>query len=68
MDFDGRLLRLPEVERLTALRRSAIYARIAQGKFPPPLRISDRCSVWREDEIRDWINALPRGTVTQAVA
>ncbi len=63
MDNNSCLIRLPEVERLTALRRSAIYARIAAGKFPPPLKISKCCSAWREDEVRAWISALPRGTI-----
>jgi prophage regulatory protein len=57
-----RLLRLPDVERLTSLRRSAIYLRVARGDFPEPLRISDRCSVWKEAEILAWIESLPRGT------
>jgi len=57
----SRLLRLPDVERLTSLKRSAIYNRINRGEFPQPLSISARCSVWRESEIVAWMAALPRG-------
>ena len=67
-DSTPRLLRLPEVERVTGMRRSAIYTRIQQGKFPVPLRISDRCSAWREAEIIEWIDALPRGTSKTATS
>jgi prophage regulatory protein len=57
-----RLLRLPDVEHLTSLRRSAIYARMARGEFPQAVRISSRCTVWRERDILAWIEALPCGT------
>ncbi|MHB1870214.1 MAG: helix-turn-helix transcriptional regulator [Steroidobacteraceae bacterium] len=56
-----RLLALPEVERLTGLRSSALYLRCQRGEFPQPLRISSRCSRWRESEVIAWIAALPRG-------
>lgn len=57
----SRLLRLQDVERLTSLKRSAVYNRIARGEFPQPLAISSRCSVWRESEVLAWMAALPRG-------
>jgi prophage regulatory protein len=56
-----RLLRLPDVERLTSLKRSAIYARVARNEFPQPLALSTRATCWREDEVIAWMNALPRG-------
>ena len=34
------ILRRPEVERLTGLRRSSLYALIAAGKFPNPIPLS----------------------------
>jgi prophage regulatory protein len=60
-DKPPRLLRLKEVTQLTSLGKSAIYARVAAATFPQPLTISSRCSVWREDEVVAWANALPRG-------
>lgn len=56
-----RLLALLEVERLTGLRSSALYLRVQRNEFPAPLRISSRCSRWRESEVLAWIAALPRG-------
>ncbi len=56
-----RLLPLAEVERLSGLRSSALYLRVARGEFPAPLRVSARCSRWRESEVLAWIAALPRG-------
>lgn len=60
-----RLLSLAEVSHITGLGTSAIYSRIAKGDFPEPLRVSSRCSRWRESEIVGWVNALPRGVGPQ---
>lgn len=57
-----RLIRLPDVERLTSLKRSAIYKRVSERSFPQPVIISSRCTVWKEAEVIAWIEALPRGT------
>lgn len=50
-----RLLRLPEVQRLTGLGRSQIYALASKGCFPKPLKLSERCSAWIEQEVQTWI-------------
>jgi prophage regulatory protein len=52
---ETRLIRLPEVARLTGLGRSQLYALAAAGKFPSPLKLSERCSAWAEPEVRAWI-------------
>lgn len=52
-----RLLRLPEVSHITALRRSQIYRLAADGKFPKPCKIGPRASAWIESEVIDWIEA-----------
>jgi prophage regulatory protein len=54
-----RLIRLPDVERMTGLRRSAIYQRIQRGEFPPPRKITTRCSAWLETDVADWVRARP---------
>lgn len=51
------LLRLPEVERRTGLKRSALYARIASNDFPKPVRLTARTVGWPESEVSDWISA-----------
>jgi prophage regulatory protein len=56
-----RLISAREVEQKIGLRRTALYERIAKGEFPKPVRVSDRCSRWVEQEIDAWIAALPRG-------
>jgi len=54
-DDENRLLRLPEVCRLTGIGRSQLYAMARDGRFPTPIKISERCSAWSEADVREWI-------------
>lgn len=56
MPTEERLIRLPEVKHLTGLGRSQLYALAARGEFPAPLKLSTRCSAWRESAVRQWIS------------
>eukprot|EP01041_Mallomonas_annulata_P029480 gene29480-51488_t len=38
--------RLHDVMRICALSRSTIYRRIAEGRFPTPVRLGGRASAW----------------------
>lgn len=49
------LLKRREVERLTLLSRSQIYALMKQGEFPTPIRLSSMSVAWIETEIHGWI-------------
>ena len=51
------LERLTSVKRRTGKSRSAIYRDIAAGKFPAPIKISERSSAWVRSEISAWIAA-----------
>jgi prophage regulatory protein len=55
------LLRLPEVERRTGLRRAHLYKLARAGKFPRPLKIGARASAWRETQVAAWIAARISG-------
>ena len=50
-----RLLRISEVEAQTGLSRSTIYEWSADGRFPPPVRLSDRVVRWVEADVEAWI-------------
>ncbi len=52
-----RLVRLKEVIDCTGLGRSTIYKYIAEGTFPKPVSLGDRCVGWVESEVHDWILA-----------
>ena len=54
------LLRRVEVERLLGISKATIYARMAAGDFPRPLRIAPNAVRWRRDELMAWLEARER--------
>ena len=50
-----QILRLPAVQKRTALSRSTILCLVDQGLFPAPIRLSVRCVGWIETELDEWI-------------
>lgn len=50
-----RLLRKPAVLGTTGLSNSTLYDLIARGKFPRPIKITERSTGWIEDEVREWV-------------
>jgi prophage regulatory protein len=51
------ILRLNDVKSRTGLSRSTIYARMAEGDFPPTISLGGRSVGCVEAEINDWISA-----------
>lgn len=54
----ARLLRLPEVMARVGMKRSAIYQRMSEGRFPKSRSLGPKCAVWVEAEIDDWIRGI----------
>jgi prophage regulatory protein len=52
-----KILRRPELERVTGLPRSTIYEKISRGEFPKPIPLSGRSVGWLEGEVLDWQRA-----------
>ena len=50
-----RLLRREEVETLVGLSRSSLYAAMAKGDFPRPLRVGQRAVRWSEADLERWL-------------
>lgn len=55
-----RLLRLPEVMHRVGLKRSAIYQRMSEGRFPKSRSLGPKCVVWVESEVEEWIRSILR--------
>lgn len=51
------MLRITDVMKLVALKKSTIYAEIQAGCFPKPVRLTKRCSAWVQSEVNDFIQA-----------
>jgi prophage regulatory protein len=55
-----RIVRMKTVLARTGLSRSTIYRKIAEGTFPPRIKISINGAGWKESDINRWI-ADPAG-------
>jgi prophage regulatory protein len=52
---EERLIRLPQVESLTGLRRAHLYGLARRGQFPKPLKIGARASAWKYSAVTAWV-------------
>lgn len=55
--MQDKIIRRPEVEARTGLSRSTIYAAIATGGFPRPIKLGARAVGWFESDIAAWLEA-----------
>jgi prophage regulatory protein len=46
-----KLIRIKEVQAVSGLKRSTIYAYIEKGIFPSQIKLGERCVAWVESEI-----------------
>lgn len=51
-----RLIKLAEVKRRSALSTTEIYRRMADGRFPPQVRLGVKGVAWLESEVDAWIH------------
>jgi prophage regulatory protein len=61
------ILRLQSVKQRCGLSRTAIYAAIQRGEFPPQVEIGLRSVGWLERDIEQWIAARPKKHDTKAM-
>ena len=50
-----RLVRMPEVCRLTGLSKTSIYSGVKAGTFPGAVRVTDWAVAWRQSDLDRWI-------------
>lgn len=50
-----RLLRVRQVVELTGLSKSTLDRLVRAREFPPPLRLTRRCTAWPEPSVAGWI-------------
>ena len=55
MTIPVRQLRLEPLCEFLGLSRSTIYRKIAEGTFPPQIRISVNGAGWKESDINRWV-------------
>lgn len=49
------VLRLPDVLALVGLSRASVYAKVAEHRFPSPIKLTAHASGWRMGDIRAWL-------------
>lgn len=50
-----RLLRLPDVEAVTGLKRSTLYLLMRRDEFPKCVQVTPRCVAWPESAVLQWV-------------
>ena len=63
---DKALMRRKEVEQLTTLSRSQIYALIKSGLFPKQINLGTHSVAWCAQEVNDWIESKLNSRNTEA--
>lgn len=63
-----RFMRLPEVCKAAGISKSTIWERVRRGMFPHPVKVTDKCTAWRSDEVEAWMASRPRVDVRKEVA
>ena len=50
-------LRQAQVLALVPVSKSTLWRRVQAGSFPAPLKLSERVTVWRAEDVQAWIKA-----------
>jgi len=52
-----RIIRTEDLTRRLGLSRATIFRNVKAGRFPAPIKISQRAIGWRIDDVEAWIAA-----------
>ena len=52
-----RIIRKEDLTRRLGLSRATIFRNVKAGRFPAPIKISQRAIGWRIDDVEAWIAA-----------
>ncbi|MBU3015655.1 AlpA family phage regulatory protein [Poseidonibacter lekithochrous] len=54
----SNFLRITEVMKKTGIAKSTIWLWVKEDKFPKPIKLSPRITVWEEEKINNWMSRL----------
>ena len=54
-----RLLRMPEVLRITGISRTTLWRYVRNPGFPLPVRLGPNAIAWRAPDVDKWFDSLP---------
>jgi len=58
---DTGFLRQPQVLVFVPISKSTLWRRVQACTFPEPVKLSQRVTVWRAEDIRNWIAVQASG-------
>lgn len=58
---ESGFLRLPEVLKLIPVGKTVWYQGIQEGRFPAGIKLSERCTAWRAEDIKALIEKMRMG-------
>ena len=53
-----KILRRKDIGNQFGLSRSTIYAMMANGRFPKPVKLGHRAVGWRSDDLQTWFENM----------
>lgn len=53
-------LRQAQLLKIIPISKSTLWRRVQASAFPAPVKLSQRVTVWRVEDIRQWIDAQGR--------
>jgi prophage regulatory protein len=57
LNVSGALMKMAAVRAVTGRCAASIYRDVKAGTFPQPIKFGTRCTRWRADDVRAWLNA-----------
>jgi prophage regulatory protein len=50
-------IRLPQVLQLYPVSKSTLWLRVKEGRFPSPVKLSERVTAWKVEDVQAFITA-----------
>lgn len=47
------------IRAIIPFSRATLYRKVKSGDFPSPVKLSERISAWRVEEIQAWMDSIP---------
>jgi prophage regulatory protein len=52
----SNFLRIVDVMKKTGIAKSTIWLWVNKGRFPKPIKLSPRITVWENEKINEWMS------------
>jgi predicted DNA-binding transcriptional regulator AlpA len=50
----------PPIPAIIPISKSHLWSMVKDGRFPRPVKLSERCTAWKVESIREWMNREDR--------